>query len=64
MGRVRSFRDDVQISRVLDAIPHNERSTIIRIALRRFFAIEENTKGVVMNDNPDPKDSQAKRERL
>jgi len=39
----RSFRDDEQIARKLDAIPTNEKSTIIRMALRAWFGISTPT---------------------
>lgn len=64
MGEKRFFRDDAKLKPILDSIPKGERSTIIRIALRRFFAIEENMKGVVMNDRKDSKDTPSSNQRL
>lgn len=37
MPRMRSFRDDEGLEGKLDAVPKNERSTIIRMALRDWF---------------------------
>jgi len=39
LRKYRSFRDDEQIGEQLDAVPKNERSTIIRMALRQYFGI-------------------------
>lgn len=36
---LRAFRDDAEIGKRLDMIPKNERSTIIRMALRQYFGI-------------------------
>lgn len=44
MRKYRSFRDDEQIGEKLDAIPKNERSTIIRMALREYFQIVKKPK--------------------
>lgn len=41
MGKHRSFRDDEQIGKKLEEIPKNERSTIIRMALRYYFEITD-----------------------
>jgi len=43
----RSFRDDEQIAKKLDAIPKSEKSTIIRMALRQYF-------GISASKPPDP----------
>lgn len=63
MGKIRSFRDDKSIESILESIPKNERSTIIRIALRRFFK-EENLKGVISNDVQNSRDSQSEHQKL
>jgi len=39
--KYRSFRDDEQIGKKLDEIPKDERSTIIRMALRKYFKIDQ-----------------------
>lgn len=39
MRKYRSFRDDEQIGKKLDSIPKNEKSTVIRMALRQYFGI-------------------------
>lgn len=41
MRKYRSFRDDEQLAKKLDEIPKNERSTIIRMALRKYFKIDQ-----------------------
>lgn len=43
MGKYRSFRDDEQIGKKLDLIPKNEKSTVIRMALRQYFGISDET---------------------
>ena len=45
MKKKRTFWDDPSIGQKLDAIPNNEMSTIIRMALRQYFGIA-NTKPV------------------
>jgi len=40
--KYRSFRDDEQLAKKLDEIPKNERSTIIRMALRAWFKVPSN----------------------
>ena len=63
MGK-RFFRDDLMLKPVLDSIPKGELSTVIRIALRKFFLEEENRKGVVVNDHQDPKNPPSSRKGL
>lgn len=41
MSKMRSFRDDEGLEEKLDAVPKNERSTIIRMALRDWFKCDE-----------------------
>ena len=53
MRKYRSFRDDEQIGEHLDAIPKNERSTIIRMALRWYFGITPK-RGGVTRDRKNP----------
>ena len=45
MPKMRSFRDDEGLEGKLDAIPKNERSTIIRMALRDYFKTLERSRG-------------------
>lgn len=40
MGKNRSFKDDPALAEELDSIPKNERSTVIRMALRQYFGIK------------------------
>lgn len=63
MGKNRSFKDDPALAQELDLIPKNERSTVIRMALRQYFGITPK-KGVVNGDNKDPARPAQSRKRL
>jgi len=43
----RSFWDDDFLGPKLDAIPENELSTIIRMALRDYFNLTDSKKGII-----------------
>jgi len=47
--KYRSFRDDEQIAKKLDEIPKNERSTIIRMALRAWFEVPSSRPGETLS---------------
>jgi len=68
MKKKQTFWADAQLSEKLSTIPRNEKSTIIRMALRQYFGIS--TDQIVADDDarlvakrPRPKEEQIKKPR-